>query len=128
MDGVREIPSDNPYKHSLSLSLWNIGYLMQLLARDISIWDFEIQRPDPDTALYYTPESPCRYNHIVEKGRYANFAHKLTGATAELDGGRAVENIGTRVTKWFRSNVVFFFIGYTVANWRFNQASSTGRS
>ena len=124
MDEVREIPADNPYKHSLSLSLWNIGYLMQLLARDISIWDFEIHRPSPDTALYYTPESPCRYNHIVEKGRYANFAHKLTGATSGVSTNRSVEGLTTRISKWFRSNVLFFFFGYLFANRRFRKIPS----
>ena len=125
MNFLREIPHDNPYRHSLSLSLWNVSYFINLLARDISIWDFEIQRSSTKTALFYTPRSPCRYNHIVEKGSFARFAPALTIASEGINGGRSIESIRTTFIKWFRSNIIFFFIGYTIANRRFERSKMT---
>lgn len=127
LTGLRIIPSDNPYRHSLSLSLWNVNYFERLLAADISIWDFETQRPEPDAHLYYTPMPPCRYNHIVEKGRYGHFVKGLPNAPSKLGCNRVIETATTRVLRWFRSDILFFFLGYTIANWRFNRASTTSK-
>ena len=123
-DGLKPIPGDNPYQHSLSLSLWNFEYFRWLLNKDVSIWEFERLPTDGDRPLFRVSGSVCKYNHIVEKGRLAKFAQTLPGASSSLWEGRPVGGTLEHMVRWVRSNVFFFFFGYTFANRRFRKADT----
>jgi hypothetical protein len=119
MPNVKTIPSDNPYKHSLSLSFWNLEYFRSLLNHDVSIWDFERLPMDAHRPVLHTVRNLCAYNHIVEKGQVAKFAKKLPGSPPSWNSGRSVDTSFEYAMRWFRANLLFFFLGYTMANRRF---------
>lgn len=117
-----KIPLDNPYKHSLSLSYWRVSYFESLMNMYLSIWDFETLNPIKGTLLYYVPDTICKYQHIVEKGRIAPFAKKMFARANMLDNERAIESRFEYAVKWFRSNFVFFIFGYYFMNRRLRKS------
>ena len=117
-----QIPADNPYKHSLSLSYWRASYFENLMNMYLSIWDFETVNPIKGAVLYYVPDTICKYQHIVEKGRMAPFAKKMFARANMLDNERATESRFEYAVKWFRSNLVFYFFGYYFMNRRLRKS------
>ncbi|ADE40196.1 hypothetical protein [Candidatus Puniceispirillum marinum] len=117
-----QIPADNPYKHSLSLSYWRVSYFNSLMDMNLSIWDFETINPIKGTILYYAKNRICNYRHIVEKGRMAPFAKKLFARANMLGDERATESHYEYVIKWVRSNLVFFVFGYFFMNRRLRKS------
>ncbi|WP_438997229.1 hypothetical protein [Candidatus Puniceispirillum sp.] len=122
------VPADNPYKHSLSLSYWRVSYFESLMNMGLSIWDFETINPIGETILYYTPDTICKYQHIVEKGRMAPFAKKMFANANMLGDERGIESYIEYAIKWVRSNLVFFVFGYFFMNRRLRKSrgSSSG--
>ena len=116
------IPADNPYKHSLSLSYWRVSYFESLINMGLSIWDFETINPIRETILYYTPDTICKYQHIVEKGRMAPFAKKMFANAHMLGDERATESYVEYAIKWVRSNLFFFVFGYFFMNRRLRKS------
>ena len=116
------IPADNPYKHSLSLSYWRISYFESLMKMKLSIWDFETVNPLKGAVLYYVPDTICKYQHIVEKGRMVPFAKKMFASANLLDNERTAESQLEYAIKWFRSNLVFFVFGYYFMNRRLRKS------
>jgi hypothetical protein len=117
-----QIPTDNPYKQSLSLSYWQVSYFESLMNMGLSIWDFETVNPLKGTMLYYTPDTICKYQHIVEKGRMVPFAKKMFANANMLGDERATESHLEYAIKWLRSNLVFFVFGYYFMNRRLRKS------
>ena len=117
-----KIPADNPYKHSLSLSYWRVGYFESLMNMDLSIWDFETINPIKGAVPYYMPTMICKYQHIVEKGRMIPFAKKMFVNADMFNNERPVESRFEYAIKWLRSNLVFFVFGYYFMNRRLRKS------
>jgi hypothetical protein len=76
-NGIDRIRSSEPYYSSLQLAMWQRQHLQDLLATPGNIWDFEHQRPAAGTHYAVTGPPPCRYVHVVEKGRWMPYAPQL---------------------------------------------------
>lgn len=74
------IPDDEPYYSSLQLALWRRSHLLEMLRQPGSIWDFEHQRTPAGAHFAICEAPPCRYLHVVEKGRWMPYAPKLFAA------------------------------------------------
>ena len=122
INSLFRIPADNPYKHSLSLSYWRVGYFESLMNMNLSIWDFETINPIKGAVPYYVPTMICKYQHIIEKGRMVPFAKKMFENADMLNDERAAESRFEYAIKWLRSNLVFFVFGYYFMNRRLRKS------
>ena len=119
---IREVPADNPYKHSLSLPIIRIDYFKRLLSGNISIWDFETLPEYPDVPLYYTPDPPCEFKHVVEKGRIGGNTNELF-KNIETKGNRPQQSKLAYMMVNLKTKLVFFIVGYFFMNRRMRSAA-----
>lgn len=108
------VPKNHPYYSSLQVSIWNRSYLIKLLVQCKNIWDFE-NLCIPNTTHYCVTEAIFKYKHVVEKGRWLNYASRICIKNSGFF------NPGTRsfckISYVFHKNVRFFsfiFFGYFI--------------
>ncbi len=74
-DKILKIPKDYPYYSSLQLAIWDINHFKKYLIKTKSIWDFETQ--ETNKKHFFILNSPIKYLHVVEKGRWLFYAKKV---------------------------------------------------
>lgn len=110
---IIEVRKSHPYYSSLQVALWNVDYLIEMVANSTSIWDFENQHSS--TTHFSTCEDYMFYEHIVEKGEWdlnaKNICIKYFGSFNP--GKRKVRSVSlTKRIRIYIQKFSFFLLGY----------------
>jgi hypothetical protein len=106
------VPHNHPYYSSLQVAIWSRSYLISLLGKCQNIWNFE-NLHSPITTHFCSTETIFKYKHIVEKGKWLNYANRICIANSGFfrPGTRLFCSKKYVIQKNIRF-FSFFFFGY----------------
>lgn len=100
------ISKDQPYYSSLQVAIWNIDYLLRMLRKSSSIWEFETLVSD--STHYAVTKNNFIYTHVVEKGEWQPWAKHIYNFVGIkfVASNRHIRNVS--FMEYLKDSFVFF--------------------